>query len=706
MRLGYNMTIDKLNELQLKRKTDSKGVNVTYHATISGTIVRLCTYCAIIFQNLHLDQERGFSDWKDVTYHSTIETIQFATDSGCQFCRVVLAGFTEEHSRRLIARRHVQLKARIGPFSNSSLDSVFQCTETTGNFGDQDRSCIYMVVTIRSIDGAETSPYPPQFTGDKAVLDLAKSWLDNCTGSHTSCRPEALSVRPKRFISIRSNKLHLVFASELPNDFQYATLSHCWGKLQHLMLVKDNIQSLHDEIPDEKLSKTFKEAIIISRHLGIPFLWIDSLCIVQDDDEDWRQESLKMGHVYSCSAINISATGAADGSIGCFFDRDGQIRDGIQKISIPFFATDEVEISYDCIRASLCREDIMDSPLNSRAWCFQERFLPNRTLHFAKSQVWWKCQDHGACETFPETLSGDFGLVGLKTRPPKMFPQNYAHGLAMLTQLMPAVRGLALETQLKDFSQLENCGSVAEAWARAIEIYSGTRLTRDTDKLIAITGVAQWFESLTHDDYVAGMWRQHLEVQLLWYTVETEEDSYHDTRPSEYIAPSWSWASTKRRVVYKAAFDVQDFDDDEQTWTQNIRILSVTAKPVDGSSRYGALEGGIIRLAFSTLFAGDPASVWGRYYPGESVCCQIHMDYPEREEEPLYWLPVYYCCDSCDSENCFREGLVLKVVKFENAVFQRVGHWLRNRCHRPTNRVDVTEFEQDTASGQAILSLI
>lgn len=135
--------------------------------------------------------------------------------------------------------------------------------------------------------------------------------------------------------------------------------------------------------------------------------------------------------------------------------------------------------------------------------------------------------------------------------------------------------------------------SLAEAWAIVVQIYSRTRLTCDTDKLIAIAGVAEWFSMLNKDEYIAGLWRQHLEVQLLWYAVEASYETYHDTRPSEYIAPSWSWASTRRRIQYKAAFDVQDFDDDDQTWTQNVDVLQATTELTDSSFLHGALTGGL-----------------------------------------------------------------------------------------------------------------
>lgn len=99
------------------------------------------------------------------------------------------------------------------------------------------------------------------------------------------------------------------------------TLSHCWGRTQFITTTRDTLKQRIAGIALTDLSKTFKDAVSLTRKLGIRYLWIDSLCIIQKDKEDWEREAGKMGAVYSQSFLNIAATSSAEGSGGLFKER-------------------------------------------------------------------------------------------------------------------------------------------------------------------------------------------------------------------------------------------------------------------------------------------------------------------------------------------------------------------------------------------------
>lgn len=101
----------------------------------------------------------------------------------------------------------------------------------------------------------------------------------------------------------------------------YATLSHCWGKTGVIRTVKSNLRNHQQEIPRGSLPLTFKDAIKIARNLHLRYLWIDSLCIIQDSREDWAHEANLMSKVYMYSFVNIAATGSSDSTSGCFWKR-------------------------------------------------------------------------------------------------------------------------------------------------------------------------------------------------------------------------------------------------------------------------------------------------------------------------------------------------------------------------------------------------
>jgi hypothetical protein len=151
-----------------------------------------------------------------------------------------------------------------------------------------------------------------------------------------------------------------------PNsDIQpYATLSHCWGQLEIKKLTKENIKDILKGICLSELPKTFQDAVLVTRRLGARFLWIDFLCIIQDSTEDWATESSSMRLIYRIYLVNIVTTTAADGSIGCFFDRD------------PIFASPcrlrvEKTTVHDFV-PSVWQDWVIYAPLNKRAWVVQE----------------------------------------------------------------------------------------------------------------------------------------------------------------------------------------------------------------------------------------------------------------------------------------------------------------------------------------------
>ena len=150
---------------------------------------------------------------------------------------------------------------------------------------------------------------------------LAKAWLDECTNQHPECLSEQPGYRtlPTRVLEVSFESIRLLETHDMCGD--YAILSHCWGPRPIITTKLQDIAIRCRNIDFSTLSKTFQDAVLVTRSLGLKYLWIDSLCIVQDSKKDWEIESSKMGTYYSYAQICIAATAASEGSIGCFFDR-------------------------------------------------------------------------------------------------------------------------------------------------------------------------------------------------------------------------------------------------------------------------------------------------------------------------------------------------------------------------------------------------
>jgi hypothetical protein len=299
----------------------------------------------------------------------------------------------------------------------------------------------------------------------RTALPQVATWFNACRTFHISCTVLANQPLPTRLLFIDTSAVRLRVSEEIQGHPSYATLSHCWGSQTFLTLTKYNITSFQKSIPPEALSQTFRDAIEIVRFVGLRYLWIDSLCIIQDDNDDWAKESSLMTSVYGGSTLNIAASAASDGRVGCFLPRDPSWRFQMQ-VNIH-----SERIIYEAEHDM--RGSIMDSALAKRGWALQERVLPYRTIHFTEGQVFWECNKNVLCEVFPS------------------FYQR---------------QNLRWPLDGQPVSQ--------DNWYRIVMAYASTSLTKCTDKLVAISGVAQLVQSISGGEYIAGMWRKDLELQL------------------------------------------------------------------------------------------------------------------------------------------------------------------------------------------------
>jgi hypothetical protein len=208
-----------------------------------------------------------------------------------------------------------------------------------------------------------------------------------------------------------------------------------------------------------------------------PLVWIDSVCIIQDSEEDWQKESATMRDVYANSTCNIAAAASTNTHGGLF--RPRQVRD-IQKSVIWSNALGSTSNYYHILEKDYWSRQVSDAVLHRRGWVLQERLLPPRTLHFAKHQVFWECFTDQKCEGFP---------LGL----PKF---------CSTTNFKPV-----FELQDSSSKEVAFSTSLFEMWKDIIVSYTNCALTRPSDKLVALSGLAQSYQNATGDVYLAGLWR-------------------------------------------------------------------------------------------------------------------------------------------------------------------------------------------------------
>lgn len=385
----------------------------------------------------------------------------------------------------------------------------------------------------------------------------------------------------------------------------YIALSHCWGNSQpcvtaHATLEDENSTLEHRKrgIPWSTLPKTFQDAITLTSLLGISFIWIDSLCIIQNDKEDWATESAKMADIYEHASLTISATVSAGDSYGCFSSSFSTSR------SLPISLPEDVGTCEIAVRKPISHWDTLGQselharfPLMSRGWAFQERLLSRRIIHFSESELVWECRELTTCEcggfgsqTSPagalhqairvsegERLdsAGHMEQVqeDLSTRRfqesevDKMWKSTTSglrRGSARSTQEWIRKPGLTLPPYLEsdpwtDVSSMRECANYVFDFHRIVEHYSTLKLTKQSDRLPALSGLCKRLQHI-RGEYVAGLWTESIAFDLLWRVERLNVDSLKVLRPDEdYCGPSWSWVSVQDPVAYWT--DILNFHD-------------------------------------------------------------------------------------------------------------------------------------------------
>lgn len=316
---------------------------------------------------------------------------------------------------------------------------------------------------------------------------------------------------------------------------QWATLSHCWGQTVTTMLTLATYEERMLGISMTALPKNFRDAIIVTRMLGIQYLWIDSLCIIQDSTEDWLQESANMGEIYKHSLVTIAATNAKESAAGFLRKRQNEVCCDFQykNVKLPVYIRPRVEW-YGFAE--------IVGPLTQRAWVLQERLLPSRILHFGGQQMMWQCRTKTLAEGFCDTDSTREEQIpgSIESMMRNGFHANNRSFIDVKSNF--SIKAKSLESNSPKLPA-DNIYSMRDniygQWYHMIGIYPRLKLTNHTDKLPAVAGIAQQVQLRTNDTYLAGLWKSDLQRGLQWWCSPPATM----IKPSVPRAPSWSWAA-------------------------------------------------------------------------------------------------------------------------------------------------------------------
>jgi hypothetical protein len=390
----------------------------------------------------------------------------------------------------------------------------------------------------------------PDDTASASTFTWILKQLSHCKARHEACAKQSGGL-PARVLdlghppwntSTERKDLRLSTTRDLGTEenLEYACLSHCWGSSvvpaggppRTTLACYEDHKRL---IVFASLPKTFQEAIICTRRIGIRFLWVDSLCIIQDDEDDWTIEFPRMDAIYGGSIVTIASTHSMN-SHGGLFSRIG-IDSWIYSCRIMFSdppSTIDIHVRTS-FRFGVHRDIFLGhhdvSPLLSRGWVHQERVLAPRTLYYTQEEVVWECRQKLQCQCASPVA------VKKSNRKSKNYPEPK----------IASYKSLATTNKRSTDQSL--------LWIEIVESYSKLALTVPTDKFPALAGLAKYLRAQVKTSecgfYVAGLWSLWLTdapFQLLWYT---SGQFVPKSRPSKWRAPSWSWASIDAGVEFR-----------------------------------------------------------------------------------------------------------------------------------------------------------
>lgn len=397
-------------------------------------------------------------------------------------------------------------------------------------------------------------------TASEQAFQKATSWFRECNDAHTDCSAGETPEMPHRILDIAAEDtasgVRLIHTNG--EKARYACLSHRWGT-ETSQTLKGNIKSMCDEVPWEYLSPTYQDSITFLRKFSkwheeeygepIRYIWIDSLCIIQDSKSDWTKHALEMSDIYSNSSITLVESHGLDTEKRLF--QESAPRHVSKHVTVQDASGTDHQLHY---RHTIYHPTFMikddNIPVWQRAWVFQERLLSRRLLIFGPDELSWQCTSHHKCECGLDELEIQSNKLMKEWGDDIHVPQHSASSRKDVHQVLG-----------KDPTPSQ----LHRAWRLVIEAYSQLEYTYRSDTLYAIAGLAKSFNArLGGKKYFAGVWYDEMKegeeqedwgpqaetaLDLLW-RLSYFKDAQREDVPEPAVPISWSWAYPECAVTY------------------------------------------------------------------------------------------------------------------------------------------------------------
>ena len=576
---------------------------------------RLCGRCESIDWDpalLYLTIADEYSFYPKVqlyTTNPTINQLRTAAHAGCHLCTLILIGLSSQRYRYSIGVDAVP----------DGLDTITDATCIEINIEGMARSPpVYLTISMSNqgkLFGWHDMSLPlvPSLADTSADLPntlsahvIAREWLQECLQKHQPCSSDVPQL-PHRIINVTKDTLRL----EQPEGRRalYATLSYTIGGAHLFTTTSQTLKDRKAGFDLSSLPQTAQDAVWWTRELGLDYLWLDSLCILQDNLSDWELELSSMADIYRKSTVTIAATRAANAHEGC-------LPSGNKLNMIPCSPREGI-----CILPDYARESwiFLKSTLDTRAWCFQEIHLAARVLRVSAEELAWQCRTCKRLESNP--------------------------GVQLVHDIQDNVTFFGSRPLDARFREGDR---PFKLWYALVQNFGRRNLSFAADILPAFSGMAQHFQAILKASYVAGLWQEDIHRGLMWPMSE----------PGQHVAyrsPSWSWAAVEGGYLgwHVWLYNATEFEAD---------VLDLRVR-VEGLDPFGRVSSGKLTLLghiapIPSFFHDDESEVG-------SVDWRPHLLTWDRVEAPVIGSVLL----RLHHNMC----LILQPVRGRNGLWTRIG---------------------------------
>ncbi|EPE31281.1 hypothetical protein GLAREA_12584 [Glarea lozoyensis ATCC 20868] len=477
-----------------------------------------------------------------------LQVLSQSAKSGCASCSVLHRVVFEVLDCRFPAWTEIKADLVVAFQANSSLSIILRQS------GERKIPSLQFAIYTRYGHPQSASPFVRigrDCSGPRrdAYSDVCKDWIGNCELSHSRCRKGPTTL-PGRILDVGFHEDNLIRLRvfEAPQKGYYTALSHCWGGLIQCRTTKGNYSERLDGISVSSLPQSFQDAVTVTRSLEVRYLWIDALCIIQDDIDDWETISGDMAAIYRNAYLVIGADMSENCHEGFLNSWEpGKYPTGPGK-PVAYITDEKATLYWRTLQhefkpCSVFADRHRRQKIAERVWTFQEHLLSTRMIHFADTELVWECE----CIVLCECMEID----------PKDTPSgnsiDFRGGMDGFRQWLQ--------------SSMDNKFSM---WSCIVDAVMGKSITYEQDILPALSGIVGEFQRSGAGPYLAGIWLNDYPQSLFW---SAGGSGISDQRPVAYRAPTWSWASIKSdRPLCKYSFG----------WSQH-RILKTYAKIIAAS---------------------------------------------------------------------------------------------------------------------------